>query len=168
MIFLYILIGIMLLALGRKLFWLFVGSVGFVAGVQIAQQHLFLAPSWQLWTIGVICGLLGALLALFFQKVAIIVGGFAAGCAIAVQLTVMLGFTANPLVTICGGILGAIVLYLLFDWALIALSSVAGATLIVHSINPAGWLAVLLYVVLILAGIVFQSLVLRPQKPKGA
>ena len=32
-----ILIGILLLVAGKRLFWLFVGSLGFVAGMQLAQ-----------------------------------------------------------------------------------------------------------------------------------
>jgi hypothetical protein len=33
-------IGILLLFLGRKLFWLFVGVVGFLSGIQFAPQFL--------------------------------------------------------------------------------------------------------------------------------
>ena len=39
MVMLYGMIGIILLTLGRRLFWLFVGCVGFVAGFQAAQLY---------------------------------------------------------------------------------------------------------------------------------
>ena len=73
------LIGIVLLALGRRLFWLFVGCVGFMAGLQMAQQYFGLQPSWVAWAAALLFGLVGALLALFFQKLAIVLGGFASG-----------------------------------------------------------------------------------------
>jgi hypothetical protein len=77
-----------------------------------------------------------------------------------------MGFTPVPLIIVFGGITGAILLYALFDWALIGLSSVAGSTLVVQSLdwNPRAEMA--LYAALIIAGIYAQTAVLRMQKPK--
>src|SRR5437899_10030748 len=73
------LIGVVILLFGRKLFWLCVAAVGFAAGVEIAP-HLVHEPSPLLaLAIALILGLMGALLALFLQKVAIAVLGFLAG-----------------------------------------------------------------------------------------
>src|SRR2546427_8738002 len=73
------LIGIVVLFFGRKLFWLCVAAVGFAAGVELAP-HLVTEPSPLLaLTIAVVLGLIGALLALFLQKIAIAVLGFLAG-----------------------------------------------------------------------------------------
>src|SRR5213082_3173803 len=73
------LIGIVILLFGRKLFWLCVAAVGFAAGVEIAP-HLVNEPSpLLLLTVAIVLGLIGALLALFLQKVAIAVFGFLAG-----------------------------------------------------------------------------------------
>src|SRR5947208_14825043 len=73
------LIGIVILFFGRKLFWLCVAAVGFVAGVELAP-HLVNEPSPLLQlTVAIVLGLIGALLALFLQKVAIAVFGFLAG-----------------------------------------------------------------------------------------
>ncbi len=70
------LIGIVILLFGRKLFWLCVAAVGFAAGVEIAP-HLVHEPSPLLaLTVAIVLGLIGALLALFLQKVAIAVLGF--------------------------------------------------------------------------------------------
>ena len=41
---LYGIIGIVLLTLGRRLFWLFVAGVGFAVGLQLAQQYLGTQP----------------------------------------------------------------------------------------------------------------------------
>src|SRR4029450_13045834 len=73
------LIGVVILFFGRKLFWLCVAAVGFAAGVQIAP-HLVHEPSpLMALIIALVLGLIGALLALFLQKVAIAVLGFLAG-----------------------------------------------------------------------------------------
>src|SRR5437879_6207526 len=73
------LIGVVILLFGRKLFWLCVAAVGFAAGVEIAP-HLVHEPSPLLaLTVALVLGLIGALLALFLQKVAIAVLGFLAG-----------------------------------------------------------------------------------------
>ena len=76
---LYAMIGILLLTLGRRLFWLFVVGIGFVAGLQMAQQTVGLQAGWMAWAVASLFGLVGALLALFFQTLAIVLSGFAAG-----------------------------------------------------------------------------------------
>jgi hypothetical protein len=57
--------GVALLVLGWKLFWLFVGLVGFAAGLQAVQLLLGPQPFWILWAAGLVCGIIGAVLALF-------------------------------------------------------------------------------------------------------
>src|SRR5437667_7889135 len=73
------LIGVVILFFGRKLFWLCVAAVGFAAGVELAP-HLAHEPSpLMALTVALVLGFLGALLALFLQKIAIAVVGFLAG-----------------------------------------------------------------------------------------
>src|SRR3974377_1590177 len=79
-----ILVGAAILLLGRKLFWLFVGAMGFVLGAEIATQVTHEPVLILLVAIGL--GILGALLAVLFQKVAVGLVGFFAGGRIAVAL----------------------------------------------------------------------------------
>ena len=160
-------LGVLLLVLGWKVFWLFVGVVGFAAGLQAAQLFLGPQPFWVLWAAGLICGVIGAVLALLFQKLAIVIGGFVAGSTIALHLTLMMGFDAGALVALIGGVAGAVALYLLFDWALIILSSVAGATLIIEALGRQGSYAPVLSVVLIAAGVIFQARLLIVSRKGG-
>src|SRR2546423_6852692 len=79
-----VLIGASVLFFGRRLFWLCVAAVGFAAGVEFAP-HLMHEPSpVLLLSVAVVLGLIGALLALFLQKIAIAVAGFLAGGKLAV------------------------------------------------------------------------------------
>ena len=129
------LIGIVILLFGRKLFWLCVAAVGFAAGVKLASQ--FIHESSSVWSlvVALALGLLGALLALFLQKVAIAVLGFLTGGylanGIAAAFFVHYG-QYYMIIFLVGGIVGAILLLVLFDWALIVVSSLIGANLIVY------------------------------------
>src|SRR5438270_14089634 len=74
-----VLVGALVLFLGRKLFWLFVAAVGFAIGIEIAP-HLLHEPSPLLAiSVALVLGFLGALFALFLQKIAIGVVGFLVG-----------------------------------------------------------------------------------------
>ncbi|MFO7715196.1 hypothetical protein [Desulfosarcina sp.] len=157
--------GALLLVLGWKLFWLFVGVVGFAAGLQAAKLVFDPQPFWMLWAAGLICGGIGAIMALFFQRLAIGIGGFIAGSTIAFHLMLVAGYDAGVLVVLIGGVAGAVALYLLFDWALILLSSVVGTTLIIEAAGRQAPYAPVLYALLIAAGVIFQaSLLIKSRK----
>ena len=159
-----VLIGAIVLFFGRKLFWLCVAAVGFAAGVEFAP-HLMHEPSpVLLLSVAIVLGLIGALLALFLQKVAIAVAGFLAGGKLAMALVAAFfaeGARYPGITFIAGGIIGAILLLSLFDWALIVMSAVVGAYLIGHTIvlPPTG--ATLLFVGLAAIGIVVQATAFR-------
>lgn len=57
-----------------------------------------------------------------------------------------------------------ILLYATVDWALIGLFSVAGSTLIVQSLNIASQAKFILFAALIVAGVVFQVMMLRSHR----
>src|ERR1700742_2365529 len=80
------LIGVVILFFGRKLFWLCVAAVGFAVGLQIAPLLVNEASSLLALIIALVLGLLGALLALFIQKVAIAILGFLAGGKLATAI----------------------------------------------------------------------------------
>src|SRR3954468_6838427 len=136
-------IGVIILLFGRRIFWLCVAAVGFAAGVELAP-HLVQQPSpWLSLTVALVLGFIGALLALFLQKLAIAVVGFLSGGKLALAMaTAFLGNAAQFywISFIIGGVVGAILLLLLFDWALIFLSSIVGAYLIqgVATLPPTG------------------------------
>src|SRR5256884_9461461 len=83
-----ILIGIVILFFGRKLFWLCVAAVGFLAGIELAP-HLVTEPSPLLeLAVALLLGVLGALLAFLLQKIAVAVVGFLAGGKLASAIAV--------------------------------------------------------------------------------
>jgi hypothetical protein len=58
---------------------------------------------------------------------------------------------------IIGGIIGAIILFFVFDWALIFLSTLTGATLIVQMAAFRPWVEITLFLALVIAGMLFQA-----------
>ena len=160
MIWINILIGLVLLLAGRRLFWLFVACVGFASGYHYAQQIWAVHSPVLLLILSITVGALGAILAIFFQKAAIVIAGFAAGGYIVLTLFDQVARLPDQLAWlpyIIGGIIGAIVLFFAFDWALIVLSTLTGAILIVQmaAFNPG--IEIALFLVLVIAGMAFQA-----------
>jgi hypothetical protein len=167
MILLRILAGIALLGLGRRLFWLFVGLIGFISGVRLASQFFPVQPEWMVFAIALMAGALGALLALVLQWFAIGLAGFFAGGYILVTMLQISGWGTGGTswLFFIGGILGILLILVLFRWALIILSSLAGAGLIIETIHADRWMTILLFAALFIAGVVVQSRVGSLKQP---
>ncbi len=72
-------LGAALLTMGQRLFWLFHAGVGFVFGFDLAKQFIHGQPHNTALVIAFFAGAVGAILAFYFQKLAILAGGFIAG-----------------------------------------------------------------------------------------
>ena len=159
-----ILIGVVILFFGRKLFWLCVAAIGFAAGVELAP-HLVQEPSALLsLTIAILLGIIGALLALFLQKIAIAVLGFLAGgkLAGAIAAAFFVHYAQHStIIFVIGGIIGAILLLVLFDWALIVVSSLIGAHLIQSAITLPQSGSTIVFIGLVVIGVLVQATSLR-------
>jgi hypothetical protein len=158
------LIGVIILLFGRKLFWLCVAAVGFAAGVEIAP-HLVHEPSPLLaLAVALLLGLIGALLALFLQKIAIAVLGFLAGgkLAGAIAAAFLVHYSQySTVIFLVGGLVGALLLLVVFDWALIVVSSLIGAHLIQSAIVLPASGSTILFVALTIIGVLIQAASLR-------
>jgi hypothetical protein len=157
-------IGVIVLLFGRKLFWLCVAAIGFAAGVTLASHIVSEPPALLQLTFAILLGFIGALLALFLQKLAIGLAGFLAGGRLAVGLvaTFFVQYQSHYwLIFIIGGLIGALLLLMLFDWALIFVSSLIGAHLITSAISlpPTG--GVLLFTALVFLGFLIQAASMR-------
>jgi hypothetical protein len=164
------LVGVSLLFLGRKLYWLFVAGVGFVVAMDLVPRFAQVESTLLILIIALAAGLVGALLAVFLQKLGIAVAGFfAAGYAVLALLD-FAGLEANVLawvLALVGGILGAVLTLVLFDWALIILSSLIGAWMITQGLGLTNsLLAGLAFLLLLVIGVAIQaSLSTRAEAP---
>ncbi|MBI5651546.1 MAG: DUF4203 domain-containing protein [Chloroflexi bacterium] len=167
MAILKILAGAAMLIFGRQLFWLFVGGTGFIVGAEIATRIVRTQNEVMILVIALGVGILGALVAIFLQQFAVAVAGFFAGGLIAVNLLDAFNLDATMILAlafIIGGIVGTALVVALFDWALITLSSIAGASLITRTLDLGGGIAIGAFIALVVIGIAIQAGLLSRKK----
>jgi hypothetical protein len=161
-----LLLGVLLLLFGRTLYWVFIAVAGFLLGFELAARYLADQPESIQLLVAIGGGVLGAILGMLAQRVAFAIGGLFAGGYVAMALIRAAGIPGEPLVWFAvGGVLGAIIAALMMDWAIIALSSLAGAAAIVDQFQLEASLAMLLLVALTVVGVVVQARRLRPVAP---
>jgi len=157
--------GLALLILGRRLFWLALAALGFVAGMTYASEFLPGQSEGTALLIGLAAGVIGALLAVFLQKVAIGAAGFLAGGYLVLGLMRLIDAEPSALGFVIGGVIGLILIYPLFDWGLIILSSLAGALILVQTLDAARAVSAIVFAVAFVIGLIVQgSLHRRRQK----
>jgi hypothetical protein len=153
-----------MLTSGRKLFWLFLGVMGFILGFDLAERMVQGQPQGVIFVIALIAGVACALLAVLLQKFAILAGGFIAGGYLLPALLKEFGASTGHyywLLFVAGGIVGALLMKVFFSWALIVLSSVVGSQLVLHSLHFGPQLRKVLFIFLLLTGIVIQAAMTR-------
>lgn len=162
--YLRVVVGTAVLLMGRKLYWLFVGGAGFALGSSLATRFLADQPTWVVVLVALAAGVGGALLATLLQRAAIALSGFASAGYVALSLANALGWGEGWLAWLAfvvGGIIGGILVLAAFDWALIILSTLTGASLIVQAIGLPLGPRTLLFVLLTTLGILVQVAMLQ-------
>ena len=161
-----IVLGGALLLFGRRLYWLLAATMGFVAGLYLADLFLPNEPESTSLIIAAALAFGGAILMVLFQKALIgLVGFLAGGVGLYLLLT---GLTTNLLteswmaasVFLLGGAIGALLLIRLFNLGLIILSTVIGGYVTVAGLGSlltlTGGAYSVSLVLLIIVGIVVQ------------
>jgi len=164
--FVNFLFGGSLLIWGRKLFWLFVAAAGFFTGWQIGARVVG-GPEWLGIAVGIFFAIGGALLATFLKSIAIGIAGFLMGGSIFMSLAGFIGLDQGLvgwIVYLVGGIGGVILINMSFEWGLIVLSSLGGASLMVQAFSMDGIVRVVAFLALLVFGLVFQSRQLGKEK----
>ena len=128
-----LIVGLAVLLLGRRLFWLFVGAAGFAVGLHVAPAVLN-GPEWLMVVVALVLGILGAVLAIFFQWLAIGLAGI---------------------------VVAALALWLL-DPILILLSALVGAALLAPLAPVSATVRPWLFIGLAVVGIAIQVSLLAP------
>ena len=159
-----LLAGVLILLMGRQLFWLFVAALGAVVGGEVGMRWFADRGPWVELAAIVLGGIAGALIAIFLQTLAAAVAVFYAGGAVLQDAALRWHLVApaySALPFLVGGVIGAVLMLLFFNWALIILSSLYGALLVVQNSHLAGVSSPFLFPVLFAAGFLFQALLLR-------
>ena len=171
MIIIHALLGIVLLVLGRKLFWLFVGIVGFLYGILLGEHIVAVQSETTLLVIALLTGIIGAVAAIVLQKFFVAVAGFFAGGYLSIGIFNTLTSSQPGYVAwipfLIGGIIGAVLVLLLFDWALIILSSLIGAQLLTSAFVVGISTESLLFFLFAIGGIIIQAGIMAHEQPQA-
>jgi hypothetical protein len=98
---------------------------------------------------------------------AIGVAGFLLGGSALVSLASSMGFERGSFILyVIGGILGIIFISTFFDWALVAISSFAGASMLVQTLSLERPIAGLAFLILLATGILIQFSEKRKEKKR--
>lgn len=161
---LQIVFSIVPLLFGRRLFWVFVAVAGFLVGLALSGFLIATQSQFVHILVAIVVGLVSGLLAVYLTKLMAAVGGFFALGSAALLLSIPLGIggTGRWTFFLVAGIIGALLVFAFFDWALIINSSISGATGIVAGLNGLfGELPQVVYlilvVVLLAVGVVYQA-----------
>ncbi len=163
--------GAVALLFGRRVFWLFVAIVGFLAGFAIGQRLLPGSGSLIHILVGVGLGLVGALLSQAAPNlIAAIIGFLAGGYALSalVGSLAQLSNVVHWVVFIIGGLVGIYLAVKFFDLALVILSALSGAGTLSalggELFSFSGTIQAIVFVVLAVVGIAFQLGVVKPTR----
>lgn len=155
-------LGLLLLLAGRRLFWLLLGVAGFGAGFGLARSWLpsFRLEEWQAVALAILAGLAGALLVVALQRigvalVGVVAGGFAVLWLLGLSLERVEGL--EWLLLALGAAAGGMLAALAFDLALILLSALVGAELVVAGLGATGAAGAAIFVGLVLLGVLAQA-----------
>jgi hypothetical protein len=132
-----VLAALIVLFFGRKLFWFFVGVAGFLFGSAIVAQYFPALSLPASVVIGTLFGAVFAVIAPYFQRVLVAVAGFIAGSYAALWFFGwLMPYYLNGawIIYFAGGVLGFLLAWLLLDMALIFLSVVLGAALLIEAL----------------------------------
>jgi hypothetical protein len=155
-----VILGLSMLLLGRKLFWVYVGAIGFITATNWVTANMAGQPEWIVLLIGLAAGGVGILLAIFLRWVGIGIAGFLTGGFLASTLLTLLGVSGgriSGILYLVGGVVGVILFYSLFDWALVVLSSACGAFILARQLPAAHGVFWLVVLVMAVVGIGVQA-----------
>jgi len=165
--FLNVLIGGALLLAGRKLFWLLVGAIGFLVGLEVASRIPFRSELVLILSV-LALGVIFALTAIFLETVAISMAGFLGGGFVLMRIAALFGIDGGPariVAFVAGGILGVILVVWFFNLTLITISSLAGASMVVNGLSVRHADRPLLFLGLAVLGILIQGFFLLRERP---
>ena len=158
-----LLLGGITLFFGRKLFWVFAALIGLAVGFVVAPQLLQNQPEiLRIIFVLIIAGVC-ALLAVFAEKIMIILAGFLGLGLLGYMLISLfkLPVVINWIIFFGLGILGAVLISKYMEWALVVISSLVGAIMVGAGlgkfIHVNFLIDLLIFVALIAVGIFVQS-----------
>lgn len=163
--------GLISLLFGRRFFWLFLAIVGFIGGFFVGASLFPNAGTLVHILLGLILGVVGALLSQVAPVVIAAIVGFFAGGAALVALANTISDPSRAialLILIVGGALSAYLVTKAFNSAIVVISSISGAAALsslgTEHLNLGGTIHFIIFLVLFVIGILFQFNLVKPHE----
>jgi hypothetical protein len=157
-------IGGILLFLGRELNFIFAGAM---AGLLAYRLTPLLPPTWPAWSDAafmIALGLIAAILVLIHERAGYFLSGFLAGGFFLVEYYAPNALTVPLVPFVVGGVIGALVLGLLTEWALILVSAAIGASYLLNLFVLDPTAEILVGAGLFIIGALTQVIIMQSQK----
>jgi hypothetical protein len=168
MAILFVGIGFMMLIAGRPVYPVFVGSISFLVGTYLANQITVFPPEWNSFFVPLLFAILGIGSTMAFKRWAARVAGFIAGGIMIMNLPNAFGtggYWTSPYIFAVAGIISVVLLFFIFDFALIVLSSLMAVTLILSYMRVGSLDQGAMFLILAIFGMIVQYLILQYASP---
>jgi hypothetical protein len=168
MLILFVGIGFMMLIAGRPVYSVFVGSICFLVGTYVADQITVFPAAWNSFFTPMLFAIIGVVLTQAFKRWTARVAGFIAGGIMIINLPNAFGsagYWTSPYLFAAAGIISVILLFFIFDFALIVLSSLMAVTLILSYMKVGNLDQGAMFLILAVFGIITQYLILQYASP---
>lgn len=158
-----LLIGGALLFFGGRYYWLVAGGVGFLFGTNIGSAPDGGVITGSAIAMGLLFGMIAAVASIFVTKFALGISGFIIGGIFMVRLIEAIGWNLGSTLAafLIGGIFGLVLVIVAQDWALIFLSVITGAGIILNVLNLDPATAGFVYITLVIFGFLVQLFLKR-------
>ncbi len=160
MIIINVLLGFVMLIMGRQFFWVLISGLGFIIGMSYAHQFIP-GPPGVILLVSLGLGAIGAILAYILQHAAAGLAGFISGWYLSTAVMGSIPFNLGEFqafLPILGGIIGTVFIIITMEWSLIILSTTTGAYLVSQSILLSQPIKNAIFLVLLLLGLIIQSI----------
>ncbi len=157
-------IGGIILFLGHELNFLFAGAMAALIGFRLTP---LLPPQWPGWAdyafiIGL--GVIAAAAVLLNERVGYFISGFLAGGLFLVEYYAPNSLTVPWLPFVIGGVIGALVIGVFTDWALILVTAAIGAYYLLNLFVLDSTMEILIGAGLFIVGALTQVVIMQSQK----
>ena len=157
--------GFLMSIAGRPFYAFFVGGAGFLLGRLLVARYPVITPvNWSPVILPLIFSVAIASTVFLVKRWAARVAGFMAGGYLLYELPVTLGSPVSwgsPVLFAIAGAVCFVLLLVWFDFALIAISSVLGATLISQALRASSLDPIFLFLILMVFGLITQFLLMQ-------
>jgi hypothetical protein len=157
-------IGGILLFLGHELNFLFAGAMAALLGFRLTPLLPTQWPGWADYVFIIGLGVIAAVAVLLNERAGYFISGFLAGGLLLVEYFAPDTLTVPWLIFVIGGIIGALVIGVFTDWALILVTSAIGAAYLLNLFVLNQTLEILIGAGLFIVGALTQVIIMQSQR----